>query len=249
MMDEHSLLVTYRFDRGEPRGAHKKGEPWDGRGDCVDCKQCVAACPMGVDIREGLQLPCIQCALCIDACNDVMDKIGRPRGLIAYDTDLNIARRQHGEAPSYRPVRPRTIAYAVLLTAVGSIMLYALAARRSFDIDVLHDRNPLYVRLSNGDIRNAFTVNVINKDRLGRSIVLRVEGVDGAVVSGVGVTEVGDGSVRVAVDGDNLQAARIFVTAPRTSITGESKPLRFVATAPSDGEPITVDTVFLAPHS
>ena len=75
-----------RAYRGEPRGPHKKGQPWEGRGDCVDCKACVAVCPTGIDIRDGSQLECIQCALCIDACNEIMDKVGRPRGLIAYDT-------------------------------------------------------------------------------------------------------------------------------------------------------------------
>ena len=65
---------------------HKKGQPWEDRGDCIDCKACVAVCPTGIDIRDGAQLECIQCALCIDACNDIMDKIGRPRGLVAYST-------------------------------------------------------------------------------------------------------------------------------------------------------------------
>jgi len=247
MMDEHSLLVTYRYDRGESRGPHKKGDSWQGRGDCVDCKQCVAACPMGVDIREGLQLPCIQCGLCIDACNDVMDKVGRPRGLIAYDTDLNIARRQRGEATQFRPIRPRTIAYATLLAVVGTVMLYALMTRADFDVSVLRDRNPLYVRLSNGDIRNAFTVKLINKDRLGRSISLRIEGPQDAVLSGVGVTETGDGTVRVPVDADSLQATRIFVTVPRASLAVDSVPLRFIATVPGGEAPLSVDTAFLGP--
>ena len=86
MIDHETLLVSYKPHRGEPRGPHKKGQPWEGRGDCIDCKACVAVCPTGIDIRDGSQLECIQCALCIDACNDIMGKVGRPRGLIAYDT-------------------------------------------------------------------------------------------------------------------------------------------------------------------
>ncbi len=86
MVDHETLLVSYKPYRGEPRGPHKKGQPWEGRGDCVDCKACVAVCPTGIDIRDGSQLECIQCALCIDACDDIMGKVGRPRGLIAYDT-------------------------------------------------------------------------------------------------------------------------------------------------------------------
>ncbi|HKD47670.1 MAG TPA: cytochrome c oxidase accessory protein CcoG, partial [Rhizomicrobium sp.] len=97
MTDLDALSVTYRRDRGEPRGSHKKGESWDGRGDCIDCKQCVAVCPMGIDIRDGAQLECINCGLCIDACDDVMHRVGRPKGLIAYDTEANVLRRLKGE--------------------------------------------------------------------------------------------------------------------------------------------------------
>ena len=96
LTDEHALNVTYRYDRGEPRGPHRKGESWEGRGDCIDCKQCVQVCPMGIDIRDGVQLECIHCALCIDACDQMMKKVDRPTGLIAYDTDVAVARRAAG---------------------------------------------------------------------------------------------------------------------------------------------------------
>jgi cytochrome c oxidase accessory protein FixG len=110
LIDEHSLNVTYRFDRGEPRESLKKSEAARARGvptgDCIDCNQCVAVCPTGVDIRHGLQLACIQCGLCIDACDNVMNKTGRPTGLIAYDTDLNIQRRMEGNPRSARSCGP-----------------------------------------------------------------------------------------------------------------------------------------------
>ena len=119
LTDEYALNVTYRYDRGEPRASLKKarrctqhGEP---AGDCIDCQQCVHVCPTGVDIRGGPNLGCIQCGLCIDACDAVMAKIGRPARLIAYDTDINIKRRQHGEQPFYRIVRSRTMLYAVVI--------------------------------------------------------------------------------------------------------------------------------------
>ena len=118
MTDREALGVVYRRDRGEPRGPHKKGQPWDGRGACIDCNQCVAACPMGIDIRDGSQLECINCGLCIGACDEVMDKIDLPRGLIAYDTEANIARRIQGGKPRFRFVRPRTILYAAVIAVV-----------------------------------------------------------------------------------------------------------------------------------
>ena len=101
LTDEHALNVTYRYDRGEPRGSIKKNaalrEQGLPAGDCIDCLQCVYVCPTGVDIRDGANLGCIQCGLCIDACDAVMAKIDRPLRLIAYDTDLNIKRRQEGK--------------------------------------------------------------------------------------------------------------------------------------------------------
>ena len=119
LTDEWALNVTYRCDRGEPRISVKKAQELRAKGeqagDCIDCHQCVAVCPTGVDIRDGAQLGCIKCGLCIDACDNVMKKIGRPTRLIAYDTDINIQRRAEGKAPIYRIVRPRTLIYAGII--------------------------------------------------------------------------------------------------------------------------------------
>ncbi len=123
MFDEESFLISYRGYRGEPRGPHKKNASWDGRGDCVDCNQCVVACPMGIDIRDGIQLECIQCALCIDACDDIMSKIGRPKGLIAYETSGNLVRRARGENPEVKLLRPRTMVYVAIMGLVATLML------------------------------------------------------------------------------------------------------------------------------
>src|SRR6476659_3407554 len=141
LTDEHALNVTYRYDRGEPRGSVKKsaalrvqGMP---AGDCVDCHQCVYVCPTGVDIRSGPNLGCIQCGLCIDACDAVMAKIDRPARLIAYDTDLNIKRRQEGQPELYHIVRMRTVFYAGVIAIVAAVMAYALATRQSAAISVI----------------------------------------------------------------------------------------------------------------
>ena len=97
MVDHDTYLVGYREGRGEPRGKHHKGDSWENRGDCVNCKACVAVCPMGIDIRDGSQLECIQCALCIDACDEIMERVGRPTGLIAYETIANQDAAKRGE--------------------------------------------------------------------------------------------------------------------------------------------------------
>ncbi len=126
-------------------------------GDCIDCLQCVHVCPTGVDIRNGPNLGCIQCGLCIDACDAVMAKIGRPTRLIAYDTDINIKSRQQGKQAVYRLVRTRTCFMPSIIALVGGVMIYALATRRNDAVSVIHDRNPMFVRLSDGALRNGYT--------------------------------------------------------------------------------------------
>ena len=150
LTDEWALNVTYKYDRGEARTSLKKANDLralgQSVGDCIDCHQCVAVCPTGIDIRDGAQLGCIQCGLCIDACDTVMKKIGRETRLIGYDNDINIQRRQAGKPEIFRLVRPRTIVYCVMIAGVGAIMLYALLTRTLLDVNVLHDRNPVAVQ-------------------------------------------------------------------------------------------------------
>ncbi|MBV8535675.1 MAG: cytochrome c oxidase accessory protein CcoG, partial [Alphaproteobacteria bacterium] len=165
MFDENTLTVTYHSWRGEPRGSHKAGESWEGRGDCVDCRQCIAVCPTGIDIRDGQQLECIGCGLCIDACATVMDKVGRPRGLISFDTIAGTTAKAGRHGATYRLMRPRVILYLGLLAFVGAIMLGAFALRSTLDLTVLHDRAPLFVMLSDGSIRNGYTIKIVNKTR------------------------------------------------------------------------------------
>jgi cytochrome c oxidase accessory protein FixG len=213
LTDEHALNVTYRYDRGEPRGSLKKaaalrseGKP---AGDCVDCNQCVAVCPTGVDIRNGLQLDCIQCGLCIDACDAVMEKIGRPSGLIAYDSEANLRARIEGRPRRLRIVRPRTVLYAAILALVGGVMLYGLATRTDLALSVLHDRNPLFVRLSDGAIRNAFTVRILNKDNRERRFRLDVTGLPALKA------EIADGpgaATAILVGPDRTRELRLLVT-------------------------------------
>ncbi|MEQ9109085.1 MAG: cytochrome c oxidase accessory protein CcoG [Rhodospirillaceae bacterium] len=227
MIDDESLAVTYRFDRGEPRAAHKKGASWDGRGDCIDCKQCVAACPMGIDIRDGLQLECIQCALCIDACDDVMAKVDRPLGLIGYDNDLAIQYRQEGKTMPFRPVRLRTVAYSIILAVVGSIMLYGLITRPLVGLNVLKDRNPTYVALSDGGVRNGYEVKILNKLREEKRYFISIAGLPGATLSAVSLPISGQGEVMVNVPGDDLRAIKVFVTLPAEHRPSGQMPIVF----------------------
>ena len=187
MVDRHTLLVSYRQERGEPRGPVRKGQGWTGRGDCIDCKACVAVCPTGIDIRDGSQMECIQCALCIDACDDIMDRVGRPRGLIAYDTIAKQEAKAAGQHESIQLVRPRTVLYAGLIAVVGLVMLVGLMNRTTLEINVLRDRATMFVPLSDGGVRNGYTVKVLNKHHDVREVALGLEGLPGAKLSVLGV--------------------------------------------------------------
>ena len=219
LTDEHALNVTYRYDRGEPRGPHRKGESWEGRGDCIDCKQCVQVCPMGIDIRDGAQLECIHCALCIDACDEMMKKIGRPTGLVAYDTDAAVALRAVGKKPVYKLLRARTMLYFVVMAAIAALMAYGLFNRGTFEINVLKDRSPPFVRLSNGDIRNGYTLKLVNKSGESREMTLEATGIDGLEIEVVGLQEEA-GELILPVAANGVDRYRMLVTVPAELIDG-----------------------------
>jgi cytochrome c oxidase accessory protein FixG len=212
MVDHETLLVGYKEHRGEPRGPHKKGQTWEGRGDCIDCRACVAVCPMGIDIRDGSQLECIQCALCIDACNDIMHKVGRPANLIAYDTIANRDVAASGGSAPLRIIRPRTLLYTGLIAIVSAVMLVVLLNRTTLEINVLHDRNPPYVMLSDGGVRNGYTIKILNKLHQPREFTLVTKDLPGAQLSIVGL----EPGAKIRVTTDDMRELRAFVTLSKT---------------------------------
>jgi cytochrome c oxidase accessory protein FixG len=249
LTDEWALNVTYRSDRGEPRSSVKKAAELRTKGlpagDCIDCLQCVAVCPTGVDIRNGAQLGCIMCGLCIDACDTVMSKIGRPTGLIGYDNEVNIKRRREGKREIYRLVRPRTAIYAGVIVVVGAVMLYSLLTRSVLDISVLHDRNPLFVTLADGSVRNGYTVHVLNKLADLRTITLEVDGLPGAEVHVVGPEAAAAGRPLIAVGPDQTREVRVLVTAPAAAPLARSTALAFRATDLAGGRPAMAQDHFV----
>jgi cytochrome c oxidase accessory protein FixG len=240
MLDPHSLQVTYRIDRGETRGPHKKGQGWEGRGDCIDCNQCVVACPMGIDIRNGPQLECINCGLCIDACDEIMDRVERPRGLIAYDTDAAVAARMAKQPAVYRLVRPRTVYYAAALALVSGLMLWGLAHRTTLDLHVLRDRNPMFVRLHDGSIRDGYTLKIVNRSFYPKTLQASFQGVPNARLKTPGSASVA-GAVTIVARANEVRTVRIFVIA-QPPFADEDLPAAFVL---RDGQAeIRAKTVF-----
>jgi cytochrome c oxidase accessory protein FixG len=226
MLDGHSLQVTYRKDRGEPRGAHKKGQSWEGRGDCVDCNQCVVVCPMGIDIRDGAQIECINCGLCIDACDEIMPRVGRPLSLIAYDTDEAVAARAAGQKPTYPLVRPRTIYYGTALTVVTALMLWGFAVRSPVVFEVLRDRNPTFVTLDDGSVRNGYTLKIDNRSFEPRSFQVSVTGLSAETLQTPGATPT-PGPLAVSVEPNQVLAVHVLLKAPPKAITAQSQPVTF----------------------
>lgn len=247
MFDEDSYLISYKTDRGEARGPHKKGTSWEGRGDCIDCGQCVVACPMGIDIRNGMQMECIQCALCIDACDEIMDRIERPRGLIGYDTLHSQERRVAKLKPQLNLVRPRTIVYAVALLLVSALMVYALATRELLQVSVLRDRNPLFVTLSDGSVRNGYTVKLINKEHVPHVFSVTADGLAGARIFSTSPDE----PIMIEVGPDTLKTLRVFVSLSREDLdtlhSGEAA-FDIVATALETDERVEATTSFRGPE-
>ncbi len=211
MFDQDTLIIGYDEKRGEKRGKHKKDTSWDGRGHCIDCSLCVQVCPMGIDIRDGLQMECIACGLCVDACDGVMDKVGLPQGLIRYDTENHMQAEIKGGDEKFKLIRPRTIYYTCVMALVGAVMLYALVSRSTLDITVLHDRNPVFVQLSSGEIRNGYVLKIQNKTHAHRTYELSVDGLDHASID---VKAAGDiNRENLYVPADSVGSYHIYISA------------------------------------
>ena len=181
MFDRDTLIVAYDEKRGEPRsrGKKRKGDEADAvTGDCIDCGICVQVCPTGIDIRDGLQYECIACAACIDGCDEVMQRIGLPTGLIKYSTHA----QDQGSDKTLKQtlLRPRVLVYGALLTAVFVGFVSALAMRSSFQVDILRDRNALYRWSDSNDIENSYQVRVMNKGQIDQRYTVAAVGLNQA---------------------------------------------------------------------
>jgi cytochrome c oxidase accessory protein FixG len=187
MFDRDTLTITYDPARGEPRGprSRKTDRHAAGLGDCVDCQVCVQVCPVGIDIRQGLQYECIGCAACIDGCNQVMDKMGYPHGLIRYTTENALAHGYDNRTIARRVRRPRTMIYVGILLAVVGVTTAALALRNPLKVDVIRDRAALAREAAPGIIENVFRVQLMNTDETPRRYTIRAEGLPGLRVVGV----------------------------------------------------------------
>ena len=183
MFDRDTAIVAFDYQRGERelgrQKVSKKTSAYDTRvaqgiGDCVDCGYCVQVCPTGIDIRNGMQYQCITCALCIDACNNIMDALKYPRGLIRYTSDAEL------EGGKTRWFKPKSIAYALTLSAATLLLIISIISRQAFEISVEQIRQPLYVLLSDGSIQNRYEIKLNNKTDDIQYVSLLLRGIKGA---------------------------------------------------------------------
>ncbi len=199
LIDDDSLVIGYDKQRGEPRGK-AKAKTTEGVGDCVDCKRCVAVCPTGIDIRNGLQLDCVGCTACIDACDEIMDKLERPRGLVRYDSLAGLSGNKR------RVMRPRLYVYAALGLAGIVATTIAVSRRTSFEANMLRERGAPFV-IEGDRVRNSYALHLINKRAAPETFTLTPQAVPGLEFS----------IPRTTVELGSMQDVRlnIVVTAPR----------------------------------
>ncbi|HKA40415.1 MAG TPA: cytochrome c oxidase accessory protein CcoG [Burkholderiales bacterium] len=186
MFDKDTLTITYDQKRGEPRGprARRADSKALGLGDCVDCNICVQVCPTGIDIRDGLQYQCIGCAACIDGCNQVMDKMGYPRGLIRYSTQNAMERKLTGTQMIARTLRPRVLAYTAIVWAVIVATVLGLYLRVPLKVDVMRDRAAIAREVGRGDIENVYQLRIMNTSERTRVFDIEVSGLPGLHLEG-----------------------------------------------------------------
>ena len=239
MLDENTMVVAYDNQRGEKRGKLQRDEQLvkriaKGNGDCVDCHQCVAVCPTGIDIRDGVQMECVHCTACIDACDTVMDKVGSPRGLIRYASLNSI---EKGEA--FR-ITPRMKLYAVVLTALIALFLTLVFTRSAVEAMFLRAPGSLFMQTTDGKIENLYTLKLVNKTMRDLSVELKLENPPGTL-------QVMGEEHLVVPGGKLLQTSVLIQIAPET-LTGATTKLS-VGVYSKGKRMQTVKTVFVGPRT
>jgi cytochrome c oxidase accessory protein FixG len=240
MMDPETLTVAYRDWRGEPRGKKRDANA----GDCIDCMACVNVCPAGIDIRDGQQMECITCALCIDACDDIMDKIGKPRGLIDY-LALSDQEAEAKGKPAKRiwqhVLRMRTIIYTSLWSLIGIGLVFALFIRADIEMTVSPVRNPTFVTLSDGTIRNIYDIRLLNKNGDDRAFHLSLVSDDILRIELEGTAE---RSIVVPANETLLQRVYVSARPGDAAATVDRTDLRLWVEDMTSGERAYKDTIF-----
>lgn len=234
MFDNHTLIVAYDSERGEPRGGRSKGQDFkaQGLGSCIDCNICVQVCPVGIDIRNGLQYECISCGLCIDACDEVMDKMQYPRGLIRFSTAGDT-----GEKSLLRHMlRPRVLIYSALFALIFGWMAYSMLHKPDFKVDIMRDRNIMYRETSHG-VENLYQLHLLNATEQSQHYRIRASGLEGMTI---------ESEQSLTVEATKEALVPLSLAVPHSEKTGSQR-ITIEVTAQPSGERVSTDSTFYLP--
>ena len=237
MFDKDTLTITYDRERGEPRGARSRSADDRHLGDCVNCGICVQVCPTGIDIRNGLQYQCIGCAACIDGCNDVMDRVGSPRGLIRYSTQNALERHSTNAQMLRRALRPRVLVYAAVLAVVVLGAVIGIYARVPLKVDVIRDRAAIAREVEGGRIENVYRLQIMNTAESGRAFQIAATGLPTLEIAGTS---------RVELDGTASRMVPVRLRVQPGAVAAGTHRIEFVVTAVgAEGIEVREKSVFM----
>jgi cytochrome c oxidase accessory protein FixG len=234
LLDNLSLAVYYDFERGEPRGRMKKNAPVEEipKGDCIDCNLCVQVCPTGIDIRNGIQLECVNCTACMDACDEVMEKIDRPKGLIRIDSHEGIVNKKH------KVFNKRSIAYSVVLFVLIGLESFLFMNRDDVEVLLLRTPGTIYYELEDGKISNLYNYQLINKTDAAFPLDFKCTNMDSVFFEFVGEKP------QTKINGNSEGA--VFIKIPKTVLEGRRTDLKIEVTN-GDKKIAKIKTTFLGP--
>lgn len=241
MFDKDTLIVSYDTRRGENRGPRKKDSDYraQGLGDCIDCKLCVQVCPVGIDIRNGLQYECIGCGLCVDACNNVMDNMHYPRGLIRFTTENAVTQGWARTQIYKRVARPRVLIYAAILLGLSAAMVFSMAVRQPLKVDVIRDRASLARIVGGGKLENVYRLQLMNATEQAQTYQVLVQG-----LPGIALAE----EQQVQVEAAQTRGVAVRVQIPYGAAPAGSHPIEFAVSADSGQGQVLEKSVFLVPR-
>lgn len=237
MFDKDTLIVTYDEERGEPRSgrSRKVNAKEVGLGDCIDCSLCVQVCPVGIDIRDGLQYECISCGLCVDACDSIMDKMNYPRGLVRFSTQNGVSHHWSKHEIIQKILRPRVLIYTGLLVLLCIGFAVSLGMRTPFKVDVIRDRGVLSRLVADGNVENVYRLQITNATEVMQTYRISVTGLDGLTVAS---------QKEFKVNAADSRMVAISLQIPDSSIKSWPHPIKFVIKALASNEAITEKSIF-----
>lgn len=240
MFDSDTLIVSYDKDRGDPRGGRSRHDDVKekGLGDCIDCNLCVQVCPVGIDIRNGLQYECISCGLCVDACDSIMDKMNYPKGLIRFCTDNGIKNKWSQSQILRKILRPRVLIYAGVLLAICVAFIVSLQMRSAFEVNVIRDRGVMARLVPGGNIENVYVLKITNATEAVTTYTVNVSGLNGLNISP---------KTKFKVDPSTERSMVINLQLPDRAVEEGTHKIFFEVTEVDSGEQIKEKSIFYMP--